>query len=147
MANRDIPSIREFCRQKATINVFISHSVSDFDYYKIENISDYLQNQEEINKAYYCEEDLKGNIDKFMKKTVPKCQIMLFVGTQNSIFDSEDCSFELFLARKHKIPIIPIKGIDVSWDDLASIGLSVLSAAKIIVRISTIVILAIWMLL
>ena len=45
--------IREFCRKRANIHIFISHAVSDFSEYKIKDLSTYLGNQDEIYKAYY----------------------------------------------------------------------------------------------
>jgi hypothetical protein len=118
LASRDLPSILKFCQQKATINIFLSHAVADFDYFHIKDISEFLQSQEEIYSAFYCETDLKGNIDDFMNETVPKCQLLLFFASNKSVFNSIDCVHELELARKHSIQIIPIKGKDVNWGDL-----------------------------
>ncbi|MGB5911593.1 MAG: leucine-rich repeat domain-containing protein [Promethearchaeia archaeon] len=118
LASRDLPSILKFCQQKATINIFLSHAVADFDYFHINDISEFLQSQEEIYSAFYCETDLTGNIDDFMNETVPKCQLLLFFASNKSVFNSIDCVHELELARKHSIQIIPIKGKDVSWGDL-----------------------------
>ena len=124
IVKRDAPAIREFCRHRVTINIFISHTVAEFKSYRIKDLAEYLEKQSEINQVYFCEEDLKGNIDMWMEETVPKSQLLLFIGTQKSIFDSKDCAFELFLARKYDIEIIPIKGVNVSWEDLAKVGLS-----------------------
>jgi len=121
---RDTPYILEFCRQRATINIFISHTVSEFASYRIKELAEHLEHQPEINQVFFCEEDLIGNIDAWMEETVPKSQLLLFIGTQQSIFNSRDCSHELFLARKHKIEVTPIKGVDVSWEDLIKVGLS-----------------------
>ena len=118
LASRDLPSILKFCQQKATINIFLSHAVADHDYFHIKDISEFLQNQEEIYSAFYCETDLIGNIDDFMNETVPKCQLLLFFASNKSVFNSVDCEHELELARKHSIQIIPIKGKDVNWGDL-----------------------------
>ncbi len=118
LASRDLPSILKFCQRKATINIFLSHAVADFDYFHIKDISEFLQNQEEIYSAFYCETDLTGNIDDFMNETVPKCQLLLFFASNKSVFNSIDCVHELELARKHSIQIIPIKGKDVNWGDL-----------------------------
>ena len=123
MAQRDIPSILEFCKQKASINIFISHTVNEFALYRIKELAEYLEHQSEINQVYFCEEDLKGNIDAWMEETVPKSQLLLFIGTKQSKL-SKDCWEERRLALKNDIPIIPIKGIDVDWKDLTSIGLS-----------------------
>ncbi|MFX1297222.1 MAG: leucine-rich repeat domain-containing protein [Promethearchaeota archaeon] len=118
IAKSDIPTILDFCRKNAHISIFISHAVTDFNYFRIKDISKYLEQQEEIYRIYYCEEDLKGNIDEFMNETVPKCQLMLFFGSKKSVFDSDDCDHEIDLARKHEIQVIPIKGEDLKWEDL-----------------------------
>ena len=118
LASRDLPSILKFCQKRATINIFLSHAVADFDYFHIKDISEFLAGQEEIYNAFYCETDLTGNIDDFMNETVPKCQLLLFFASHKSLFNSVDCAHELELARKHNIQIIPIKGKDVNWGAL-----------------------------
>ncbi len=116
--------IREYLRKKATIKVFISHAVIDFEPYQIRELVEYLEKQKEISQVYFCEEDLAGNIDEWMLNAVQECQLILFVGTNKSVFNSPDCANELQLADKFSIPIIPIKGYDVSWQDLAEKNLS-----------------------
>ena len=116
--------IRDFCRKRANIHIFLSHAVNDFREYRIKELSTYLNNQEEIYKSYYCEEDLKGNIDEFMNQTIPQCHLLLFIATRNSVFNSVDCKYELMLAKKHKLQIIPIRGKDIAWSELINIGLS-----------------------
>ena len=116
--------IREYLRKKATIRVFISHAVMDFEGYRIGDLVDYLEKQKEISEVYFCEADLAGNIDQWMLDTVQKCQLILFIGTKKSVFNSVDCANELQLADKFSIPVIPIKGYDVDWPDLAEKNLS-----------------------
>lgn len=124
MYNNSLPIIIDFCRRNASIHIFISHAVIDFETYQIKKISEFLDTQKEIYKVYFCEEDLKGNIDEFMDKTIPRCHLLLFIATKKSIFDSEDCKHELELAHNHNIQIIPIKGKNITWGDLTNIGLS-----------------------
>ena len=116
--------IRDYLRKKATIKVFISHAVVDFEPYRIGDLVDYLEKQKEISEVYFCEADLAGNIDEWMLDTVQKCQLILFIGTNKSVFNSVDCENELQLADKFSIPVIPIKGYDVDWPDLAERNLS-----------------------
>ncbi len=116
--------IRDYLRKKATIRVFISHAVIDFEPYRIGELVEFLEKQKEISEVFFCEEDLAGNIDEWMLDTVQKCQLLLFIATKKSVFDSIDCQNELQLADKFSIPIIPIKGDDVGWADLAEIKLS-----------------------
>jgi len=116
--------IRDYLRKKATIRVFISHAVIDFEEYRIEQLVEFLKNQKEISEVYFCEEDLAGNIDEWMLDTVQKSQLLLFIATKKSVFDSVDCHNELQLADKFSIPIIPLKGEDIDWGDLAELKLS-----------------------
>ncbi|KKL74657.1 hypothetical protein LCGC14_2062690, partial [marine sediment metagenome] len=116
--------IREYLRKKATIKVFISHAVIDFEPYRIGELVDYLEKQNEISQVFFCEEDLAGNIDEWMLDAVQKCQLLLFIGTNKSVFNSVDCDNELQLADKFSIPVIPLKGKDVDWPDLAERNLS-----------------------
>ena len=116
--------IREALRKKATIRVFISHAVIDFDPYRIRELVEFLEKQKEISQVYFCEEDLAGNIDEWMLDAVQRSQLILFIGTQKSVFYSPDCANELQLADKFSIPVIPIKGYDVNWQDLAEKNLS-----------------------
>jgi Leucine-rich repeat (LRR) protein len=117
-------AIRDYLRKKATITIFISHAVIDFERYEIGKLVEYLKSQKEISEVYFCEEDLAGNIDEWMLNTVQKSQLLLFVASKKSLFESVDCRNELQLAEKFSIPIIPLKGNDVEWNDLAELKLS-----------------------
>ena len=116
--------IRDTLRKKATIVVFISHAVIDFEPYRIKELVEYLEKQKEISHVFFCEEDLAGNIDEWMLNAVQKSQLILFLGTNKSVFNSPDCDNELQLADKFSIPVIPLKGKDVDWPDLAEKKLS-----------------------
>ena len=120
----NISEILDYCRRIANISIFLSHAVANFETFQIKEIAEYLEQLEEIYDVYYCEADLKGNIDDFMDENIPRCQLVLIFASQKSIFDSQDCAHELELARRHNIQIIPIRGRDVSWDDLAEVQLS-----------------------
>ena len=52
--------IKEHCKKKTTINVFISYAYEESSLYRVEDLANYLEQQTEINQAYFCEEDLKG---------------------------------------------------------------------------------------
>ena len=100
--------IRDYLRKKATIKIFISHAVIDFGPYRIGEFVEFLEKQKEISQVFFCEEDLAGNIDEWMLDAVQKCQLILFIGTNKSVFDSVDCANELQLADKFSIPVIPL---------------------------------------
>ena len=120
----DITTIQEFCRKKASVHIFISHSVSDFDKYKIGQLAKFLEKQDEIYKAYYCERDMVGDMRRSMQENIAHSQIMLLIATQNSIFHSQNCKFELELANKYEVDKIPIRGTDITWETLEKKGLN-----------------------
>ncbi len=109
--------------RKIRFRVFISHAMADFKEYLIEDLAMYLKNQPGISQVYYCEEDLVGNIDDWMKMTVPRCQILILIATRRSL-NSPDCLKEISLARKHNIQITPILGKDIEWRDLEDLNIS-----------------------
>ncbi|TFF89098.1 MAG: toll/interleukin-1 receptor domain-containing protein, partial [Promethearchaeota archaeon] len=121
--DRDIPAILEYCQKIATIDVFISHAWIDQDDYQVLKLKNTLENFEEIYQVFICEKDLVGNIQKFMDETIPKCNLVLFLGTKNAL-KSEPCLHELAIAKSNEIPIIPIKGGDIDWNDLNHIDLT-----------------------
>ncbi|MFX0011036.1 MAG: TIR domain-containing protein, partial [Candidatus Hermodarchaeota archaeon] len=92
---------------KRGIRIFITHAVEDYKRYRINNIAQFLENQKGIRYVYYCEADLTGNIDAWMQKTVPRCQLLLFVSTEKSM-NSNDCTTELNIAREKMLTVIPI---------------------------------------
>ncbi|MFX1258448.1 MAG: PQQ-binding-like beta-propeller repeat protein [Promethearchaeota archaeon] len=105
------------------LRVFISHAFDDFNKYRIAEVAKYLKSHPEISHVYYCEEDLTGNIDDWMLKTVPRCQLLIFFSSERSI-DSQDCINELKLARKFNIEVIPILGVNLKWEDLEKININ-----------------------
>jgi len=121
---RDISVIKEFCRKNVAISIFISHTVVDYKKYMIKEFSEFLERQTEIYNAYFCEQDLIGNIDDFMNQTIPLCQLLIFFATKKSIYNSIDCRHELELARKLNIQVILIKGDDVNWEELDTLNLN-----------------------
>ncbi|MFX0061900.1 MAG: leucine-rich repeat domain-containing protein, partial [Candidatus Hermodarchaeota archaeon] len=130
MSTRSIPEILDFCRKIATLHIFLSHAEADYHkIIKIEEISEFLEGQDEIYKAYYSERDLQGNFEEFMRKNVPICQVLLFFATKNSL-KSEPCRLELQLAIDNSLQIIPILHSDLDWSDLDEIELYDEAGAK-----------------
>ena len=102
---------------KRGIRVFITHAVDDYRRYRINEIAQFLEGQKGIRYVYYCEADLTGNIDAWMQKTVPRCELLVFMSTEKSL-NSNDCVTELNIAREKGLTIIPILGVGLSWADL-----------------------------
>ncbi|MHA1727653.1 MAG: leucine-rich repeat domain-containing protein, partial [Promethearchaeota archaeon] len=46
LISKDIPTLLELCKKKATIYIFISHTVAEFDKYNIKQLADFLELQE-----------------------------------------------------------------------------------------------------
>lgn len=124
LLSKPLDFLLNYLREKASIKIFISHAVVEYESYHIKELVEYLEKQKEISEVYFCESDLAGNIDQWMLDTVQKCQLLLFIGTQKSVFNSPDCNNELQLANKFLIPVIPLKGRDIEWTDLAEKNLS-----------------------
>ncbi len=120
-----IPVILDYLKKKVAIRVFLSHAEADYHskLIKIKEISQYLESQNEVYKAYYSEQDLQGNFDEFMRKNVPNCQVLLFFATENSL-ESQPCRLELQLAIDNGLQIIPILGPKLDWSALNKIELS-----------------------
>ena len=132
IAKKDIPTILELCRKLNGIYVFISHAWVDQDKYQIVKLKDYLEQEclkreknltfNIIHDVIICEEDVVDDIWNFMTEFVPKSHILFFIATKNSIV-SEACRYELFLANKYGLEILPVKGDDLNWDELGKINL------------------------
>ncbi len=127
LTDGSITNIAEFLDQLraiATINLFISHVEREYNIYQIEALADYLGQQEEIYpEVFYSEKYMVGDMEESMVKNIEESQIILFIATQASLA-SGPCQFELETARKLDKEILPLKGTDVTWDELAVKGLA-----------------------
>ena len=124
IAQRPIPYILDYLKKRAVINIFISHTGEDYQEYRIAELAQYLEEQAEVNKAYYFERDMNmdGNLRNFMTLRVPESRILIFIFTPNSV-DSEACRYELQLARTRRRKIIPILGAECDFSDLQRLEL------------------------
>ena len=86
-------------------------------------MSETLQTLEPVNKALYCELDMKGNIDEWMDEMVPLSHIFVFLATQKSVFKSPDCAREIRLAKENGLMLLPLRTDEVQWEDIGKIGL------------------------
>ncbi|MHA2034897.1 MAG: toll/interleukin-1 receptor domain-containing protein [Promethearchaeota archaeon] len=105
------------------LKIFISHAVNDFKRYRVEEIANYLESQKGIGNVVYCETHLVGNIDEWMRKIIPRSNLILFISSEESIV-SRDCKTELALAESNKLKVIPVLGVGLVWEDLKDINLS-----------------------
>ena len=58
-------------------------------------LGEYLEAKPEVYDVLLCEQDLSGNIDEFMDQNVPISDVIFFLGTNKSVFNSVDCAHEL----------------------------------------------------
>ncbi len=122
LSSNDVPKILKLCRKLHGIDIFISHAMIDQEEYPIIELNKNLEKCEEVHNVHLCEEDLRDSIKAFMDNNVPKSQLLIFIGTKNSL-NSKDCLYELSLAKKFSIKILPIRGNDISVEDLKQIDL------------------------
>ena len=123
LSKRDLDTLRDYFKQRSCMSIFVSHAVVDYEPYQLAKLADFLEAKPEVYDVLLCEQDLSGNIDDFMDKNVPISDVVFFLGTNKSVFNSVDCAHELELSNKYKVPILSMKGNDVSWADMISIGL------------------------
>lgn len=114
--------IRQVLKKRAPLNVFISHVMAEYEPLKINKLVESIQSLKVVNNCIVCEEDLKSNIDDWMRETIPNSDVFIFVATKESL-NSRDCQFEVELAKKHDLIKIPVKTPGITWSDLQSIGL------------------------
>ncbi|MFX1399154.1 MAG: hypothetical protein ACFFAS_19185, partial [Promethearchaeota archaeon] len=132
IAKKDIPTILQLCRKLHGTVIFISHAMTDEKKYRVVELSKFLEediiirenglDMNIVHDAIICETDVVEDIWDFMTKNVPLSHLLLFVATKNSI-KSEACQYELFLANKYNITILPIKGADITWEELKNVEL------------------------
>ncbi|MFX1311763.1 MAG: leucine-rich repeat domain-containing protein [Promethearchaeota archaeon] len=123
MIKNEIPTIQDFLRKRADFHIFLSYAIEPATTMLIPKIAEWLEQQDEIYKVWYCERDMVGNIDGEMEENVSNSQIFLFLATKHSIRPETDCRFEIAEAKKNKIEIIPIKTREINWDELAEFDL------------------------
>lgn len=108
------------------INIFISHSVENFEEYKIKEISEYLEKKKFIKKVIFCESDaydagIRGDIENWVENSIPLCQILLFITTESSI-SSKNCAHELGLALENNMEFISVVDDRLSLNKLVQMN-------------------------
>ncbi|KKK77782.1 hypothetical protein LCGC14_2850140, partial [marine sediment metagenome] len=109
---------------KAKINIYIIFAVVDFLSFQVKELSEILEKKEEVNQIYYDNSNIEQTRDLYLSKAISECQLILFLASRESIFNSERCVRELKIARNNNLQIIPVKGQDISWGDLFKLELS-----------------------
>ena len=118
---RAVPKIFEFCRKLHGVVIFVSHAMVNQKQYRVIDLKNILVKGDIVHDVYICEQST-GQIWAFMAENIPKSHLLLFIGTKESLL-SDDCQYELALARKYGVRILPLKGADIKWKDLEKIDL------------------------
>ncbi|MHA1192093.1 MAG: leucine-rich repeat domain-containing protein [Promethearchaeota archaeon] len=113
--NMSVPAILDMARQRDPISIIIYNSDIDKIDMKdsMNKLIEDLRSKEEIH-----------NIDTSIENNIQENQLLLFIATQNSIID-EKCIKDLKLWISSNKALIPLKSMDILWEDLNNINLGV----------------------
>ncbi|MBD3352480.1 MAG: TIR domain-containing protein [Candidatus Lokiarchaeota archaeon] len=117
ISTNSLPIIQDVLQKRSTIHVFISHSVDDYEKYKIKELAHFLESQEEIYNAFYCERDMRDNIYESQEENIKDSQIVLFIMSKRSV-QSKACKEEMQISAQNDKAIIPILAPDMTWEEI-----------------------------
>lgn len=109
--NLSTDAVLEFSQGNAPISLYISYSEDDEKNYKIGNLIYTLKSYKEILEVHHNQ-----------KEKIAESQILMLIGSQN-FKASKIFIQDISEAIKHDIEIIPIKGMDIEWQDFNQIDL------------------------
>lgn len=120
----NVPTFLQTLRKRVMIHIFISHIVKEFQKYSVEALANFLGMQKEIYpQVFYSEKYMVGNMQNSMKRHIQESQIILFIASKAAL-DSGPCQFELETAINLGKEIIPLRGDDLTWEEIADKGLA-----------------------
>jgi hypothetical protein len=112
IAQNDANTIKEYCRQRASISIMFIYSQDDIEDHRIPDIIAYLEKQPEV-----------FGVLPAVAANINGTDLALFMATADSINDPEMLGM-LQKVVHHGIGVVPIKGTDIDWGGMAKIGLS-----------------------
>lgn len=112
IAQRDTNAILEYCRQRASIAVMFIHTEEDRIAHRINELVEFLESKSEI---FAILPPIESNLSS--------TDLVLFLATAGSI-NSPITVQILKDAKSQDIEVVPLKGLDVGWGDLAIVDLS-----------------------
>ncbi|MFX1363299.1 MAG: hypothetical protein ACFE9Y_00090 [Promethearchaeota archaeon] len=112
ISQRDTSAILEYCRQRASIAVMLIYKEKDAEAHRISDLTAFLEEKSEIFATF---PPIEANLNA--------TDLVLFLATAGSI-NSPDMVQILKSAKSQGIEVIPLKGLDVGWGDLATVDLS-----------------------
>ncbi|MHA1729625.1 MAG: leucine-rich repeat domain-containing protein [Promethearchaeota archaeon] len=118
----DLEDFKIKMKEKAGLYIFIINEREDLEEYKIRDIAEKFENEPEFDQIFKittCDWMIDDNLaNSFIKES----HLVLFFATLKS-FKSKESRRRLDIAREHELRIIPIKGRDISFENLAVLGL------------------------
>ncbi|MFW9988673.1 MAG: leucine-rich repeat domain-containing protein, partial [Candidatus Odinarchaeota archaeon] len=112
IAQRDTNAILEYCRQRASIAIMLIYTEIDAESHRISDLAMFLEEKSEI---FAILPPIEANLNA--------TDLVLFLATAGSI-NSPDMVQILKKAKNQGIEVVPLKGLDVGWGDLAIVDLS-----------------------
>jgi hypothetical protein len=112
IARNDAETIKDYCRQRASIAIMLIYTDVDANNHRIPELIEFLEDQSEVFGIL--------TVDEF---NLQSTDLILFLATAGSI-TSPSCVQILKDAQSQGIGVVPLKGLDIGWGDLAGIGLS-----------------------
>ena len=91
------------------MRIFLSYSSNDQEEYKVAEIVDFLEYQDDIEQVFYWERDTKGGqtFDDYMATNIEKSDLIIVLFTENTI-DSIPVIQEIGMAKAYHKKIMPI---------------------------------------
>jgi len=91
------------------MKVFISYAMKDLDSFRIPEVADFLEFQDDIERVFYWDRDCDSNqsIIKYMENSIQDCEKIIFVCSENTK-DSASIQQELEMATYSHKSMIPV---------------------------------------
>jgi hypothetical protein len=112
VAENDTESIMKYCRQRASIQIMLVSTEADAANHRISEIIEFLEKQSEVFGV------IPGDISD-----LDSTDMILFLATAGTI-GTQECLQILENGKELGISIVPLKGLDIDWGGLATIGMS-----------------------
>ena len=118
-----IDDILMFCRKREPIKILLILARNDETQFNVEELSSFLTIREEISQlTRFNELSVENASSKSL--SLDNVHLVLFYASQDSLFKSTLFKDMIRLVKEKGIQVIPIKGSNVSWGNLAEVELS-----------------------
>jgi len=112
VTENDTESVKKYCRQRASIQIMLVSTEADAANHRISEIIEFLEKQSEVFGV------IPGELSD-----IDSTDLILFLATAGTV-GTPECLQILEKGKELGISIVPLKGLDIDWGGLATIGLS-----------------------